>query len=193
MKGGSLLSLGISVLSVFSLCYASEINGEVNVQIETTEGTIELELYSEKAPKTVENFLTYVKDGHYKGTVFHRVIDGFMIQGGGFTEAFEQKPTKDPVVNEATNGLHNDKGTIAMARTSEVDSATAQFFINLEDNTFLDHRNTTPDGYGYCVFGKVVNGMDVVEKIGKTKTTSKDTYRDVPVEPIVIKRIATVE
>jgi cyclophilin family peptidyl-prolyl cis-trans isomerase len=162
-------------------------NGMPQVQLTTSMGSIVIKLNPDAAPKTVENFLAYVEDDHYDGTIFHRVIDGFMIQGGGFTEAFRQKPTKDPVPNEAHNGLKNQKGTVAMARTSDVDSATAQFFINVSDNAFLDHRSKTPQGYGYCVFGKVVDGMEVVDKIRAVQTGSRGPYQDVPVEPVLIE------
>jgi len=188
-----LLILGVGVLGVLGLSHASEGQGNIKVQVETSEGTITLELYPDKAPTTVENFLSYVKDGHYANTIFHRVIDGFMVQGGGFTEDLQQKPTKAAIVNEASNGLKNERGTIAMARTMEVNSATAQFFINLVDNGFLDHRDMTPNGYGYCVFGKVIDGMEVIDKIGKTTTTTRDYLRDVPKDPIVIKRMVIVE
>ena len=156
--------------------------------IETSMGSITLELDDAKAPVTVANFLAYAKDGHYDGTIFHRVIDGFMIQGGGFTKAMDQKPTKAPIKNEAANGLRNARGTVAMARTMVVDSATSQFFINLVDNDFLDHRSKTPSGYGYCVFGKVTKGMDIVDKIAKVETAPYGYHDDVPVEPVVIEK-----
>ena len=160
-------------------------NCEVAV-LETTEGKIVLELDATKAPKTVENFVEYVKGGHYDGTIFHRVIQGFMVQGGGFDADLVQKPTKPPIVNEATNGLTNMRGTIAMSRTADVSSATAQFFINLVDNDFLNHRNTTESGFGYCVFGKVVEGMDVVDAIASKKTSTQAGFNDVPVEAVTI-------
>ena len=156
------------------------------VSLKTNMGTIVIELYEDKAPKTVENFLSYVKDGHYDHTIFHRVIDGFMIQGGGFTSDFDQKPTKAPVVNEAQNGLKNTEGTVAMARTNVVDSATSQFFINVTDNPFLDYRGKSPSEYGYCVFGKVVEGMDIVKKIKAVKTSSKGMHQNVPIETVEI-------
>jgi cyclophilin family peptidyl-prolyl cis-trans isomerase len=156
------------------------------VTIKTTKGDIKLELYPDKAPATVANFLTYVDSGHYKGTIFHRVIKGFMIQGGGFTRDMAQKPTQAPVKNEAANGLKNTRGTIAMARTAVVDSATSQFFINVVDNAFLDHRDTSPQGFGYCVFGKVVDGMDAVDAIRAAATGRNGPHGDVPVEPIEI-------
>ena len=147
-----------------------------------------VELYPDKAPKTVDNFLRYVKDGHYRDTVFHRVIPGFMIQGGGFDKTLAQKPTRAPVENEASNGLRNDAGTIAMARTSDPHSATAQFFINVSNNAFLNHTSPTPQGYGYTVFGKVIQGMDVAEKIARTSTGRRGPFpSDVPMSDIVIE------
>jgi peptidyl-prolyl cis-trans isomerase B (cyclophilin B) len=158
------------------------------VELKTTAGTIVLELYPDKAPKTVENFLRYVNDGFYKGTIFHRVIPGFMIQGGGFAPDYKQKPTRDPVTNEAGNGLHNGVGTIAMARTPDPHSATAQFFINVADNAFLDYRAPNPRGFGYCVFGKVVEGMDVANKIVAMPTGPGGPFpSDVPQTQIVIE------
>ncbi len=158
------------------------------VLFETSAGNFEAELYPGKAPITVDNFLAYVNDAFFDGLIFHRVIDGFMIQGGGFDEKMNQKQTKDPIRNEAGNGLKNEKYTLAMARTNVVDSATAQFFINVEDNDFLDHRDETPPGFGYAVFGRVVNGTDVIDSIKKVKTTTKGYYEDVPVEPVVIRK-----
>ena len=156
------------------------------VILTTNHGKIKLELDAEKAPKTVENFLAYVNAGHYDGTIFHRVIDGFMIQGGGFEPGMKQKPTNDPVENEAKNGLKNAPYTVAMARTSDPHSASAQFFINIKDNSFLDYPGQ--DGWGYCVFGKVVEGMDVVDKIKSVKTTRTGMFSDVPVDNIVIEK-----
>ncbi len=161
------------------------------VKLETSMGDILVELYEKKAPKSVANFLAYVEDRHYDDTIFHRVIDGFMIQGGGFTPGMNQKPTKAAIRNEADNGLKNETHTLAMARTPDPHSATAQFFINVADNGFLNHTAKTPNGWGYAVFGKVVEGTDVVDKIGKARTGNKAGQADVPVEPIVIKR-ATV-
>jgi len=152
----------------------------------TSMGDIVIELDSEKAPKTAANFEQYVKDGHYDGTVFHRVIDGFMIQGGGYAAGMQEKPTRDPIENEANNGLSNVTGSIAMARTMEPHSASAQFFINVSDNKFLDYPGQ--DGWGYCVFGKVVDGMDVVNKIKGVATGSRFGHRDVPVEDVVIEK-----
>ncbi len=158
------------------------------VKLHTNLGDIVIELYPEKAPKTVENFLRYVREGFYDGTLFHRVIPGFMIQGGGLTPDMRPKPTHPPIPNEADNGLKNERGTVAMARTSDPHSATSQFFINLKDNPFLDFTSPDPQGYGYCVFGKVVEGMDVVDAIARVPTTSRAGHKDVPVEPVVIEK-----
>ena len=158
----------------------------VAVAIETSLGTIEVELDAAKAPATVANFLAYVDASFYDGTIFHRVIPGFMIQGGGFTKTMTQKPTRPPVKNEANNGLSNARGTIAMARTMVVDSATAQFFINSVDNKFLDFKAPNPQGYGYAVFGHVTSGMEVVDAISGVRTGVKNGMRDVPVEPVEI-------
>ena len=162
------------------------------ITLETTKGKIVLQLDQEKAPNTVSNFLDYVKSGHYNGTVFHRVIKGFMIQGGGFTSDMQQKPVKDPIQNEADNGLKNKRGTIAMARTPNPHSATAQFFINTVDNPFLDHKSKDMRGWGYAVFGKVIEGMEVVDAIASVKTGTKGIHQDVPIEPVVILK-ATVK
>ena len=159
------------------------------VDIKTSQGTIRLELYPAKAPKSVENFLQYVKERHYDGTVFHRVIKNFMVQGGGFDKDMRQKPTRGQIKNESTNGLVNDIGTVAMARTSVRDSATSQFFINTKNNDFLNYSGETPQGYGYAVFGKVVSGMDVMMKIGETPTGAGD----VPKAQVVIESISLVE
>ena len=173
----------------------TSVKGEkmTKIKIETSQGVIVAELDSGKAPVTVESVLNYVRDGYYDGTVFHRVIDGFMIQGGGFDENMEMKETSPPIKNEAGNGLKNLKGTLAMARTSVVDSATSQFFINLVDNGFLDHKNETSAGFGYAVFGKVVEGMDVVEKIGKVKTGTFRGFQDVPAEHVVMEKVTVIE
>jgi peptidyl-prolyl cis-trans isomerase B (cyclophilin B) len=162
------------------------------VKLSTNLGTITLDLDAQRAPETVKNFLQYVQDGHYDNTVFHRVIDGFMIQGGGFEPGMRQKPTRAPVGNEANNGLKNDRGTIAMARTGDPHSATAQFFINVADNAFLNHTAPNAQGWGYCVFGRVADGMDVVEKIKGVRTGSKGMHKDVPVEDVVIERAEVV-
>lgn len=158
------------------------------VLFETTAGDILVELYPDKAPVTVENFLKYVDDGFYDNTIFHRVIPGFMIQGGGLDIKMKEKDTRDGIKNEADNGLKNERGSIAMARTMDPHSASAQFFINLKDNDFLDYRAPTPDGWGYAVFGKVIDGMDVVDKIAKAKTGSVGHYDDVPKDSILITK-----
>ncbi|WP_017843566.1 peptidylprolyl isomerase [Burkholderia pseudomallei] len=162
------------------------------VELHTNHGVIKLELDEAKAPKTVENFLNYVKKGHYDGTIFHRVINGFMIQGGGFEPGLKQKPTDAPIANEANNVLKNDTYTIAMARTNDPHSATAQFFINVNDNEFLNHSSPTPQGWGYAVFGKVVEGQDIVDKIKAVKTGSKGFHQDVPNDDVVIEKAVVV-
>ncbi|MBD3346254.1 MAG: peptidyl-prolyl cis-trans isomerase [Chitinivibrionales bacterium] len=163
------------------------------VKMETSTGTIIIELDAAAAPKTVENFISYVNDAFYDGTIFHRVIPGFMIQGGGFTPAMKKKQTKAPVQNEADNGLSNKRGTIVMARTNDPHSATAQFFINTVDNENLDFRSKDVRGWGYCVFGKVIDGMDTVDTIENVKTGRKGPYRNVPVEPVVIEKVTLIE
>jgi len=162
------------------------------VKLQTSHGDITIELNAEKAPETAANFTRYVIDGHYDNTIFHRVIDGFMIQGGGFEPGMKQKPTRDTVQNEAKNGLKNDHYTVAMARTSDPHSASAQFFINTGDNDFLNHTAPTPQGWGYCVFGKVTSGTEIVDKIGKIKTGRKGFHDDVPLEDVVIKKAEIV-
>jgi peptidyl-prolyl cis-trans isomerase B (cyclophilin B) len=162
------------------------------VTLNTTYGTIKLELDEAAAPATVANFLMYVREGFYDGTIFHRVIDNFMIQGGGFDASMQQKPTQEPIENEADNGLKNDFGTIAMARTMDPHSATAQFFINVKDNDFLNHSGKTMQGWGYAVFGKVVAGEEVLDKIRAVPTTSRGGHQDVPVEPVIIES-ATID
>ncbi|RMF86835.1 MAG: peptidyl-prolyl cis-trans isomerase, partial [Nitrospirae bacterium] len=152
----------------------------------TTAGTIAVELYPDKAPKTVENFLAYVDSGFYDGTLFHRVVKGFVIQGGGFTKGMHPKETRPPIPNEADNGLRNERGTVAMARTYQPHSATSQFYINLVDNPALDHRDKSLRGWGYCVFGRVIEGMEVVDAIAKLPTGTRHGYRDVPLEDVVI-------
>lgn len=165
-----------------------------SVVVETDLGDIEIELFDEKAPKSVANFLQYVEAKHYEGTIFHRVIPGFMAQGGGYDEKLEKKPVKDPVENEADNGLKNERGTVAMARTSEPNSATAQFFVNVKDNGFLDHTGKNATGWGYAVFGKVTSGMDVVDKIVSVKTGAKGPFsKDAPEENIKIKGVKKKE
>ncbi|HQI80897.1 MAG TPA: peptidylprolyl isomerase [Deltaproteobacteria bacterium] len=163
------------------------------VVLETSMGEITLELYPDKAPATVKNFLDYVDEKFYDGLVFHRVIRGFMIQGGGMDAQMKEKATHAPIVNEADNGLKNDRGTIAMARTPDPNSATAQFFINAKDNTFLNFRSKTMDGYGYCVFGKVTKGMDVVDAIEAVPTGNKGFHQDVPLKPVLIKKAYRVK
>lgn len=158
------------------------------IRFTTNVGTIDIELDHEHAPKTCENFVTYVKEGFYNGVIFHRVIKGFMIQGGGFEPGMKQKATHDPIQNEADNGLKNDRYTIAMARTPDPHSATAQFFINVNDNDFLNHTSPTPSGWGYAVFGRVVAGEDVVDKIAAVRTSTRGFYGDVPMEDIVIEK-----
>lgn len=177
MKILLMLSLFVSFLSF----------GATTVVLDTNYGAIEVELNDEKAPLTSKNFISYVKKGFYDGTIFHRVIDGFMIQGGGMTPEMNEKKTDAPIKNEAQNGLKNEKGTIAMARTSDPHSASSQFFINVNDNDFLNHSAPTSSGWGYAVFGKVVKGMDVVNKIKSVKTTTKSGHSNVPVEPVIIK------
>jgi cyclophilin family peptidyl-prolyl cis-trans isomerase len=175
---------------------AGALAADPQVDLKTSAGTIRLELYPGKAPRTVENFLQYVKDGHYNGTIFHRVMDGFMIQGGGFDPGFKQKPTRAPIPNEAQSGvkagLKNDAGTVAMARTSDPNSATAQFFINVNNNTFLNWGDPRSDGNGYAVFGKVVSGMDVVNKIAKAATGNSGMHQNVPRQAIVIEAATVV-
>lgn len=160
----------------------------MKVQLATTLGPITIELNHEKAPKTVENFVSYVESGHYEGTIFHRVIEDFMIQGGGMDSEMNSKPTNEPVKNEANNGLKNEYGSVAMARTSDPHSASAQFFINTSDNGFLDFTAETQDGWGYCVFGKVIEGMEVVNQIEEKPTTTKNGHQDVPEEIITIEK-----
>jgi cyclophilin family peptidyl-prolyl cis-trans isomerase len=182
------LVVGFAMLALAAPTLAAD----PRVELKTSMGTIVLELYPEKAPKTVANFLQYVKDGHYQGTQFHRVIDGFMIQGGGFDTNFKEKPTRGTIENEAANGLKNDYGTIAMARRPDPHSASAQFFINVKNNDFLNYRDSTPRGWGYAVFGKVVSGMDVVEKIAKVPSGSVGPLQNVPREPVVIESASII-
>jgi peptidyl-prolyl cis-trans isomerase A (cyclophilin A) len=175
--------------TLFFACTALAANPQV--ELKTNQGTIVIELAADKAPKTVENFLQYTKDGFYNGTIFHRVIDGFMIQGGGFEAGMKEKPTRAPIPNEAKNGLRNVTGTLAMARTRDPHSASAQFFINLKDNGFLDYPGQ--DGWGYAVFGKVVQGMDVVQKIAKVGTGNAGMHQNVPLSPIVIESAKLID
>jgi len=186
--------LAISTVAVLPVALAAD----PQIEIKSSVGTLRVVLYPEKAPKTVANFLQYVKDGHYNGTIFHRVIDGFMIQGGGFDAKYQQKPTRAPISNEARGGveagLKNEVGTLAMARTSNPDSATAQFFINVADNGFLNWGDPRGDGHGYAVFGKVVSGIDVVKKIAQAPTGAGGPFpRDVPKTQVVIESIRVVD
>jgi cyclophilin family peptidyl-prolyl cis-trans isomerase len=193
MIAGFLISSGIPSMSrlLFALCTSllSLVALAANPQVElnTNQGKIVLELYADKAPATVANFLQYVRDKHYNGTIFHRVIGNFMIQGGGFDEQMRQKPTRAPIRNEASKQLSNKTYTIAMARTPDPHSATSQFFINVSDNDFLDYRAATQQEYGYCVFGKVIKGQDVVNKIKSVKTGAQAPHNDVPVMPVLIE------
>ena len=188
----SITTLLISI-SAIALSSASALAGTL-VKLQTNMGDIVVELNDEKAPKTVANFLGYVNDGFYNGTIFHRVIDGFMIQGGGFTENLQKKGTKAPIENEANNGLKNLKGTLAMARTDAPHSATAQFFINVVNNNFLDYRSPSPRDWGYAVFGKVVQGMDVVDKIRKIPTGPGGPFpKDVPQAPVIIENASVMQ
>ncbi|WP_343593357.1 peptidylprolyl isomerase [Paracidovorax wautersii] len=181
---------GIALAATLSIASAESAQAAPKVRLATSMGDIVVQLDPAKAPRTVENFLTYVKQKHYDGTVFHRVIDGFMIQGGGFTPDMQQKPTRAPIPLEANNGLKNEPYTIAMARTSNPDSATAQFFINVKDNAML---NANGEGNGYAVFGKVISGTDVVDKIKAVETTSRGMYQNVPTTPVVIRSATIVK
>lgn len=181
----------LAALSLTGVIHGASAADAPRVLLKTTMGDIVLELYQDKAPKTVANFLQYVRSGHYNGTIFHRVIENFMIQGGGFDRNMRQKPTNPPIENEAKNGLKNDAYTIAMARTAAPHSASAQFFINVKDNHFLDYPGQ--DGWGYCVFGKVVKGMDVVDKIKAVETTNSGMFQNVPVKPVVIESATLVK
>ncbi len=183
MKFKNLLLCGL-LLSASISAFAAP-----SVEFQTSQGNFTVELYPEKAPKTVANFLQYVKDGFYENTIFHRVINHFMIQGGGFERDLSEKNTRAPIANEASNGLLNELGTIAMARTADPDSATAQFFVNLTDNQFLNYVSPDPDQIGYCVFGKVTSGIEVVQKIGLVQTNTVGRNSDVPVKPIIIKSV----
>lgn len=187
----SIISILGLLIAFSSINHADKTNPKVIMQ--TSKGEITIELYADKAPITIKNFLSYVDEKFYDGTIFHRVIKGFMIQGGGLTPDLQEKPTKPPIKNEATNGLKNKKGTIAMARTAVIDSATSQFYINHVDNSFLNHKNNTPEGFGYCVFGKVIKGLDVVDAIANVKTMSRRGQIDVPSETITIISIRRAE
>jgi cyclophilin family peptidyl-prolyl cis-trans isomerase len=187
------LTLTLAGMLLAATALAQTPSAATKVLMKTSKGDITIELNGAKAPVTVKNFLSYVKDGFYNGTIFHRVISGFMIQGGGVTAEMHEKNAKAPIKNEAGNGLKNLRGTIAMARTMDVDSATCQFFINHKDNAFLDHKNDTPDGFGYCVFGKVVAGMDVVDAIAKVKTGTRHNMGDVPLETVTILSVEVID
>lgn len=180
------------VISLAMVCSVSLAQAATQVQFETNQGNFVVEVDASKAPKTVENFLQYVKDGFYTNTIFHRVIGRFMIQGGGFDRELNEKPTRAPIINESSNGLINQVGTIAMARTQDPNSATAQFFINVADNQFLNYTSPEPDLIGYCVFGKVVSGMDVVFKISNLPTGNQRGFSDVPIRAVIIKRAVIV-
>jgi len=183
-----------SVLALLLTISTNVFAANPKVRMETTKGTVIIELYPDKAPKTVENFLRYVEAGKYDGTIFHRVIKGFMNQGGGFTPDYKKVDTFAPIMNEADNGLKNTRGTIAMARTGDPNSATNQFFINTVDNTFLNHTSKTPRGWGYCVFGTVVDGMDVMDRIAKVPTGPGGRFqKDVPQEQIIIQKASVIE
>lgn len=181
------VAIAASIVPLLSTTANAKGTESTMVKLKTNYGDITIELDAEKAPATVANFLQYVKDGFYDNTIFHRVINKFMVQGGGFEPGMKQKPTKDPIKNEADNGLKNEKYTLAMARTNDPHSATAQFFINVENNEFLNHKSPTPAGWGYCVFGKVVEGTDVVDKIKTVQTGRSGFHQDVPVEDVVIQ------
>lgn len=182
-------ALIIAAVITFTAGGAFAAKGMPMVKLETSKGEIVLELYPDKAPATVANFLQYVKDGFFNGAIFHRVINGFMIQGGGFDVQMNQKPTRGPIQNEADNGLANDAYTIAMARTPDPHSASSQFFINLVDNDFLNFRAANAQGYGYCVFGKVTAGSEIVDKIGQVRTGNRAGHQDVPLEAVIIERV----
>ncbi len=198
----AIFTLGLMLMTAFSIAQATTISTtpegttmstNPKVLLKTNKGDITLEIDAEKAPKTAENFLNYVNDGFYDGTIFHRVINNFMVQGGGFEVGMKQKETQAPIENEANNGLKNEVYTIAMARTNDPHSATAQFFINIQNNDFLNHTNPTPNGWGYAVFGKVVDGTDVVDTIKTVKTGSKGFHQDVPVEDVIIESATVIQ
>lgn len=190
MKNVLMLTGLLVVLCLTGMAVAGE---NPKVLMKTNMGEIELELWPDKAPNSVQNFLDYVNSGFYSGVIFHRVINGFMIQGGGFDANMGRKETNAPIINEATNGESNKRGTLSYARTGVINSATSQFFINHKDNAFLDHRDDTAQGFGYAVFGKVTKGMDVVDAIAKVKTTSKNGMGDVPVKPVVIESVTVIQ
>ena len=177
------------VLQTQSAAQAPPAVGNPQVVVDTSMGSFTIELFQDKSPVSVENFLQYVREGFYTGTIFHRVVSGYVVQGGGYTPDLNEKPTRPPIQNEATNGLSNLRGTVAMARTRMVRSATTQFFVNVADNRRLDHTGYAPDDFGYAVFGRVVDGMDVVDRISKVQTTIKDGMENVPIEAVIIKGI----
>lgn len=184
----------ILILAALSLLPGTTTANQTNpmIKLTTSKGEITIEMYPDEAPATVQNFLSYVESGFFEGLIFHRVIEGFMIQGGGFTPDMQQKESGDPIQNEADNGLKNETGTLAMARTGDPHSATAQFFINLENNDFLNHTGKNPQGWGYAVFGKVTEGLDVVNQIGSVTTDRAGSYSDVPVEPVIIENVQVI-
>jgi cyclophilin family peptidyl-prolyl cis-trans isomerase len=192
IRGISVMRILTWAIGVCMLVTVSSVNAATQVLFETNQGNFTVEVYADKAPKTVENFLQYVKDGFYTNTVFHRVISRFMVQGGGFDRELNEKPTRAPIVNESNNGLINQTGTIAMARTPDPNSATAQFFLNVADNQFLNYSSPEPDMIGYCVFGKVISGMDVVFKISNLPTGNQRGFSDVPIRTVIIKRATIV-
>lgn len=193
MRLAHLIAFALAAVLLAGPAMAANERSNPMVKLETSMGDIVLELDAEKAPKTTENFLRYVREGHYDGTIFHRVINGFMIQGGGMDKDMREKSTHEPIQNEADNGLTNDAYTVAMARTNDPHSATAQFFINVKDNAFLNHRSKTPQGWGYAVFGKVVEGKDVVDAIKTVATGNRGFHQDVPLSPVVINKATVVE
>ncbi len=184
----------VLILAALSMLPITTTANETNpmIKLTTSMGEITIEMYPNEAPATVQNFLNYVESGFFDGLIFHRVIEGFMIQGGGFAPDMQQKKSGEPIQNEADNGLKNETGTLAMARTGDPHSATAQFFINLENNDFLNHTGKNPQGWGYAVFGKVTEGLDVVDKIGSVSTYTAGAYSDVPVEPVIIENVQVI-
>ncbi len=191
IKNINKMTVALSFFFIFTLCCVRHSFGNANpvVLLESSKGNIKIELFSKEAPITVKNFLSYASEGFFNGLIFHRVKPNFMIQGGGFEPKMVKKQNRAPIKNEAANGLQNKRGTIAMARTSIVDSASSQFFINLVDNNFLDYKNNSPGGFGYAVFGRVIEGLDVVDKIAGVKTGIVGQYGDVPLEPVIIKNV----
>ncbi len=193
MQGGFMKHTLLSIIIALAVTSAAIAGDNPIVEMDTTKGKILLELNAGKAPKTVKNFLAYVDAGFYDGTIFHRVIPNFMIQGGGFSADMKRKDARAPIDNEADNGLLNERGTIAMARTSNPHSATAQFFINTKNNDFLNHKGKSPQGWGYAVFGRVAEGMDVVAAISGVKTGTRGPFRDVPTDPVVIRKVVRLQ